>query len=151
MRLIDSCITQLKAQGPARTYNESKEEEKKFGFRPRLRGSGSEFRVSSSGYRVLGFGIWVSGMGFRPRLQARAGAGGAPGLKFGVQSLVFRIYIGFKVWWLGFTVLGFNVWCLGCTVSGFGVIVKGLGVRVSGLRFTLYGFCGLVQGFRFCF
>jgi len=29
LRLIDSCITQLKAQGPARTCNESKEEEKK--------------------------------------------------------------------------------------------------------------------------
>ena len=29
MRLIDSCITQLKAQGPSRTCNESKEEEKK--------------------------------------------------------------------------------------------------------------------------
>ena len=30
MRLIDSCITQLKAQGPARTCNESKEEEEGF-------------------------------------------------------------------------------------------------------------------------
>ena len=28
LRLIDSCITQLKAQGPSRTCNESKEEEK---------------------------------------------------------------------------------------------------------------------------
>ena len=27
LRLIDSCITQLKAQGPARTCNEGKEEE----------------------------------------------------------------------------------------------------------------------------
>ena len=27
LRLIDSCITQLKAQGPCRTCNESKEEE----------------------------------------------------------------------------------------------------------------------------
>ena len=27
LRLIDSCITQLQAQGPSRTYNESKEEE----------------------------------------------------------------------------------------------------------------------------
>ena len=27
LRLIDSCITQLKAQGPSRTWNESKEEE----------------------------------------------------------------------------------------------------------------------------
>ena len=29
LRLIDSCITQLKDQGPSRTCNESKEEEKK--------------------------------------------------------------------------------------------------------------------------
>jgi len=28
LRLIDACITQLEAQGPARTCNESKEEEK---------------------------------------------------------------------------------------------------------------------------
>jgi len=28
LRLIDSCITQLKAQGPYRTCNESKEEKK---------------------------------------------------------------------------------------------------------------------------
>ena len=28
LRLIDSCITQLKAQEPSRTYNESKEEER---------------------------------------------------------------------------------------------------------------------------
>jgi len=27
LRLVDSCITQLKAQGPSRTCNESKEEE----------------------------------------------------------------------------------------------------------------------------
>jgi len=33
LRLIDSCITQLKAQGPARTCNESKEEEEE-GFEP---------------------------------------------------------------------------------------------------------------------
>ena len=30
LRLIDSCITQLKAQGPYRTCNESKEEEEVF-------------------------------------------------------------------------------------------------------------------------
>jgi len=29
LRLTDSCITQIKAQGPSRTCNESKEEEKK--------------------------------------------------------------------------------------------------------------------------
>ena len=38
LRLIDSCITQLKAEGPARTCNGSKEEEKKKGG-PEVRGS----------------------------------------------------------------------------------------------------------------
>jgi len=33
LRLIDSCITQLKAQGPSRTCNESKEEEEEEGCR----------------------------------------------------------------------------------------------------------------------
>ena len=33
MRLIDSCITQLKAQGPSRACNESKEEEEGGGGR----------------------------------------------------------------------------------------------------------------------
>jgi len=32
LRLIDSCITQLKDQGPSRTCNESKEEEEVYGF-----------------------------------------------------------------------------------------------------------------------
>ena len=32
LRLIDSCITQLKAQGPSRTCNESKEEEEEEGL-----------------------------------------------------------------------------------------------------------------------
>ena len=38
LRLIDSGITQLKAQGPSRTCNESKEEERNLGDR-RLRGT----------------------------------------------------------------------------------------------------------------
>jgi len=42
LRLIDSCITQLKAQGPSRTSNESEEEEEE--------GLGSG--VWSSGFRV---------------------------------------------------------------------------------------------------
>ena len=33
LRLIDSCVTQRKAQGPSRTCNESKEEEEKKGYR----------------------------------------------------------------------------------------------------------------------
>ena len=33
LRLIDSCITQLKAQGPSRACNESKEEEEELSSR----------------------------------------------------------------------------------------------------------------------
>ena len=40
LRRIDSCITQLEAQGPARTCNESKEEEKKKKIRFRVAGFG---------------------------------------------------------------------------------------------------------------
>ena len=32
MRIIDSCITQLKAQGPSRTCNQSQEEEEEEGL-----------------------------------------------------------------------------------------------------------------------
>ena len=39
LRLIDSCITQLKAQGPSRTCNESKEEEKHLWDGGRQRGA----------------------------------------------------------------------------------------------------------------
>ena len=48
LRLIDSCITQLKAQGPSRTCNESKEEEKK---KPAERDSGPRESVSKSHIR----------------------------------------------------------------------------------------------------
>jgi len=40
LRLIDSCITQLKAQGPSRTSNESKEEEEEEDARQSRPGSG---------------------------------------------------------------------------------------------------------------
>jgi len=56
LRLIDSCITQLKAQGPSRTCNKSEDDEEVSGF---------VFRVSSSGFRVSGFGFRVSGFGFQ--------------------------------------------------------------------------------------
>ena len=48
-RLIDACITQLKAQGPSKTYNESKED---------LRG------VQRFACAVWGWGVWVLGLGF---------------------------------------------------------------------------------------
>ena len=37
MRLVDSCFTQVKAQGPSRTCNESKEEEEEEAKRAMLR------------------------------------------------------------------------------------------------------------------
>ena len=46
VRLIDSCITEFRAQGPSRTCNESKEEEEE---------------VSGSGFRVQGVGIRIQG------------------------------------------------------------------------------------------
>jgi len=38
LRLMDSCITQLKAQGPSRTCNESNEEEEEEAIHPACRG-----------------------------------------------------------------------------------------------------------------
>ena len=61
LMLIDSCITQLKEQGPSRTCNESKnEEEEVTAFMPAVRESlgswftvyGLRFRVWSLGFRV---------------------------------------------------------------------------------------------------
>ena len=76
-RLIDSCINELKAQGPFRTCNESREEEedikadqgrrKRVGSIARARSllSGAGFRVQGSGFRVQGSGFRVQGSGFR--------------------------------------------------------------------------------------
>ena len=57
LRLIDSCITQLKAQGPSRTCNESKEEEEE----EEVEGVGS----APPCHAVQGVGFSVWGMGFR--------------------------------------------------------------------------------------
>jgi len=45
LRLIDSCINQLKAQGPPRTCNESKEEEETIEFCAPLAGTRMRPRV----------------------------------------------------------------------------------------------------------
>ena len=84
LRPMDSCITQLKAQGPSRTCNESKEEEEEIGpFRPAchvVKLSGFGFRVSGFRFRVSGFGFRVSGFrfqvsGFRASSFRAAGSG----------------------------------------------------------------------------
>ena len=82
LRPIDSCITQLKAQGPSETCNESKEEEE-----------------------VM---IWGLGVGRGGRLTLRRPPGrpavydlGLGGLWFGVWGTVFWGF-GFRVQGLGF-------------------------------------------------
>ena len=77
LTLIDSCITQLKDQGPSGTCNESKEEEEEC--------PATEFRVWGLGSEVwgLGFGVW--GLGF-----------GVWGLGFGVWGLGFGFW-GFNI------------------------------------------------------
>ena len=62
LRLIDFCITQLKAQGPSRTCNESKEEEKVVRV---LRGGGGRVRVEGFEFRVSCLGVRVEALGFR--------------------------------------------------------------------------------------
>ena len=58
LRLIDSCITQLKAQGPSRTCNESKEEEEEEEELPRgpsgghAGPSGNRYRLPAKGNLV---------------------------------------------------------------------------------------------------
>jgi len=46
LRLIDFCITQLKAQGPSRTCNESKEEEEEITVMRRRCMSATEFSMA---------------------------------------------------------------------------------------------------------
>jgi len=102
LRLIDSCITQLKAQGPSRTCNESDEERR---WHPGLPGRGRHLHASTcfrvSGFRVSGFRVQVAG--------------------FRVQGAGFRVQgAGFRAQGAGFRVQG----------SGFGVGVLGFGVGV---------------------
>ena len=46
LRLIDSCITQLKAQGPSRTCNQSKEEEEEHLVLPSTQRAAKAFSVA---------------------------------------------------------------------------------------------------------
>ena len=60
LRLVDSCITQLKAQGPARTCNESKEEEEEghrdFEVREFEDAARGRARCSARSHHLLPFG-----------------------------------------------------------------------------------------------
>ena len=64
LRLMDLCITQLKAQGPSRTCNESKEEEV-MGLGCRVWGAGFTVQDSLVGFQVEGDGLRVEGWWFR--------------------------------------------------------------------------------------
>ena len=75
LRLIDSCITQLKAQGPCRTCNESKEEEEGRwgrwecccgGFMDELCWKWSEERVGWQVCTLTGHAGWVRSVAFSP-------------------------------------------------------------------------------------
>ena len=60
LRLIDSCINQLKAQGPSRICNESKEEEKVWGGAPSTASAPSKVAC----FTVLGVRLSGKGLGF---------------------------------------------------------------------------------------
>ena len=60
LRLIDSCTTQLKAQRPSKTCDESQEEEEEEeGLRFGVQGAGRRVQVSTLRCRVAGLGFRV--------------------------------------------------------------------------------------------
>ena len=79
---------------------------------------------SESGFRVSGFGLWVSGIGFR------ASGFGFRASSFGLRVSGFR----FRVSGFGLEVSGF-----GFRVSSFGLRVSGFGFRVPGFEFKVWG------------
>jgi len=97
LRSIDSCITQLKASKPSRTFNESEDEEEQLpASRVEGREGGFGRRVAAmrsscacSGFRVWDLGFWVWGLTLE-----------VWGLGFGAWCLVFG------VWGVGFGVTG---------------------------------------------
>ena len=65
LRLIDSCTTQLKAQGPSRTCNESKEEEKSGRHYARHIVASAPTRLGERERTVWGVGFKLYGVGRR--------------------------------------------------------------------------------------
>jgi len=59
LRLMDSCISQLKAQGPSRTCNESKEEKREVTFDPSTHLSFLFGRVRALGGLSIEYHIFV--------------------------------------------------------------------------------------------
>ena len=125
----NSCITQLKAQGPSRSCNESQEEEED----NELAGPGPDSPPTTS-YLCLSKTPkpLIGGWGLPPR----RGGNPPPPMVFGLRVRRF----GFRVSGSGFRISGrgFGVWGLGFGVwgSGFGVCLPGGDARRN------------VQGFR---
>ena len=161
--LIDSCITQLEAQGPSRTCNESQEQKKRRAWELRFRvwclwrrvhgalahlPQPSSFRVLGLGFRVSGLGCQVSGFGFRVQgfgFRVSGLGSRVSGLGFRASGLGSRVSdLGSQVSGLGFRVSGFGFWA-----SGSGVQVSGFGFRASGSEFRGWGFGPRIPGLVF--
>ena len=106
LRLIDSCITQLMAQGPSRTCNESKEE----GYRPQwMTAPRFGSRVSCFGCVHSWFRFRVSGFGFTP-----VDDGVAVRLREDTLVLMTRTWSKFKIKASGFR---FKIKASGCRIQ----------------------------------
>ena len=117
MSLIDSCITQLEAQGPSRTCNDSKEEEEVATNEESPRG-GVLFLMSD----VYGYHVGGQEDGEDTAVPEREDAHG-DGDERGEDAR--ETGFGFRVSGFRFRVSGFRF-----RVSGFGFEVSGLGVGV---------------------
>ena len=91
LRIIDSCITQLKAQEPSRTCNESKEEEEEASREGACRqGHGSVLRRETGSKKVVGAEFMVQDLGFRGSGNHLLSGSGVSKLGFSGQRNVQR-------------------------------------------------------------
>ena len=114
LRLIDFCITQLKAQGPSRTCNESKEEEQALASASVLgvavlEGCCESRRCSRDTYPQSYITKYTS----IRRLGLRVLGVGVQGLGCGVENSGFRIASGIPAASAFASALGFGVWGVG--------------------------------------
>jgi len=72
LRLIDSCITQLKAHGPSRTCNESKEEEREVYRRADLADDVQDHVLRGHAREEIALHLRARGRGFTVGLGFRA-------------------------------------------------------------------------------
>jgi len=151
LRIIDSCITQLKAQGPSRTCNESNEEEEeeeeeedsgmqhgRCGWRGITEASRSISPTRSSSRDTPSASRPFAPSASRPFATAPPSPSPAPplvSLAVGISPRCSKSQPGSG---FGFRVLG-----LGFRVQGSGFRVRGSGFRVQGSGFRVQG-----SGFR---